>query len=118
MGAALSLSESLDRVADEVGDLVRLGDQLQAVISRLAAAEDPPDAATLIEAQTADLLSQRLAGLAGFIRALAKAAPGHVTADIGAAVRALTLAEQIRRLSAPCPHAAPDAPGGHTTFWD
>ena len=112
------LADSLDRVADEVADLVRLGDQLQAVISRLAAADGAPDAATLVEAQSADLLSQRLSGLAGFVRALADAAPSDLTTDIGAAISALTLAEQIHRLSAPCPHAAPETAGEHTTFWD
>jgi hypothetical protein len=69
------LSVTLDRVAQEVADLARLGETLQSVISRLAAG--PADPLTLMDAQGADLLSQRLEGLAAFVRALAQAAPGQ-----------------------------------------
>lgn len=109
------LSQSLDLVAREVTDLVALGDQLQELITRLVASAGPSDPAALIEAQAADLLSQRLSGLAAFVRALAHAAPSDVTADIGKALRVLTLAEQARRLSGPASTAeAPEL----MTFWD
>jgi hypothetical protein len=114
------LTESLSLVADEVDDLVRLGETVQAVISRLAVgAGGLPDAGLVVDAQAADLLSQRLAGLASFVRALADAAPRDISADIEGAVRALTLSEQARRLSGPVLAPTTDAGGGElTTFWD
>jgi hypothetical protein len=109
------LSESLDLVAREVTDLAVLGDQLQALITRLVISAGANDPAALIEAQAADLLSQRLSGLAAFLRALANAAPSDVMADMDKALRVLTLAEQARRLSSPAPPAeAPEL----VTFWD
>jgi len=111
------LAESLDLVAREVTDLVALGDQLQALISRLVVAAAPSDPSALIEAQAADLLSQRLAGLAAFVGALADAAPADVSADIENALRVLTLTEQARRLSNPASPPADDA-GEPLTFWD
>ena len=116
--AARPLSQSLDLVASEVAELALLGDRIQGVISRLAATLGAPDPDTLREAQAADLLSQRLAGLATFVQALALAAPRDATADIRAAVNALTLVEQARRLSGPY-HPLPGEPGDElTTFWD
>jgi hypothetical protein len=111
------LAESLELVAREVSDLAQAADQLQALVLRLAAggATDP---VVLIEAQAVDLFSQRLDGLAAFVRALADAAPNDVSADVGDAVRALTLAEQARRLSGAAPAPAPDPGGEPATFWD
>jgi hypothetical protein len=111
------LAESLDLVAREVTDLVAVGDQLQDLISRLVAAAAVSDPSALMEAQAADLLSQRLSGLAAFVRALADAAPSDVSADIDGALRLLTLTEQARRLSSPAPAPAADA-GEALTFWD
>ena len=114
--AARPLSESLDLVAREVTDLVAVGDQLQDLISRLAVAAGRVDPASMMEAQAVDLLSQRLSGLANFLRALADAAPADVAADIDKALRVLTLTEQAQRLSvgAPDPADADD----RMTFWD
>ena len=114
------LTESLTLVADEVDDLVRLGETVQTVISRLAVgAGGLPDVALMVDAQAADLLSQRLAGLADFVRALADAAPCDLSADIEDAVRALTLSEQARRLAGPVVAPAAEPSGGElTTFWD
>lgn len=116
--ARQTLAGSLDLVAQEVTDLVALGDQLQSLISRLVVAA-PSDPSAVIEAQAADLLSQRLSGLAAFVRALAEAAPAGVGADIESALRVLTLTEQARRLSSAssAPTPAPDA-GDVLTFWD
>jgi hypothetical protein len=98
------LAEPLRLAAIELTDLAALGDQLQRAIGRLTANQGPPDPEFLTEVQAADLLSQRLEGMAAFLRALAAAAPQDVTADVHAAVMSLTLAEQARRLSGP--HAA------------
>ncbi|MBJ7411011.1 MAG: hypothetical protein JHD15_11710 [Phenylobacterium sp.] len=114
--AARSLSESLDLVAREVTDLVAVGDQLQDLISRLVQTAGQSDPSAMIEAQAADLLSQRLSGLASFVRALADAAPADVAADIDDALRVLTLTEQARRLSDPS--HAPAETGDPMTFWD
>jgi Lon protease-like protein len=111
------LAESLDLVAREVTDLVAVGDQLQDLISRLVAAAGASDPSAMVEAQAADLLSQRLSGLAAFVRALAEAAPLDASADIDGALRLLTLTEQARRLSNPTSPPAVDA-GEALTFWD
>lgn len=113
-GAAMRpLAQSLDLVASEVSDLAQLADQLQALISRLAGGALDP--LVLIEAQAVDLLSQRLEGLAAFVRALAEAAPPELAADVAQAVRALSLAEQARRLSGAAMASAADEAA---TFWD
>lgn len=117
LAAHRPLAESLDLVAREVTDLVVLGDQLQDLISRLVVTAAATDPNALMEAQAADLLSQRLSGLAAFVRALADAAPTDVSADIESALRVLTLTEQARRLSNPGSPPAIDA-GEVTTFWD
>lgn len=111
------LRESLDLVAQEASDLVNLGDQIQGVISRLVSAALPSDPSLMIDAQAADLLSQRLSGLASFVGALAEAAPAGLAADIEAATRTLTLAEQARRLSGPSMNPAPDT-GETVILWD
>ena len=115
--ATACLRESLDLVAQEASDLVQLGDQLQGVISRLVGASLPSDLSILVDAQAADLLSQRLSGLAAFVRALAEAAPAGLAADIDNAIRTLTLAEQARRLSGPSLTPPPET-GELMTFWD
>jgi hypothetical protein len=111
------LAESLDLVGEDLRELVVLAERVQGVISRLAAG-GAPDPRTLVDAQAADLLSQRLAGLNSFVRALADAERGELTADLEAAVRDLTLAEQARRLSGALPAAAPEATAEAATFWD
>jgi Lon protease-like protein len=111
------LAVSLEMVAREVTDLAELGDQLQGLISRLVVAAGPGDPSAMIEAQAADLLSQRLTGLASFVRALADAAPDDLAADIASAMRLLTLAEQARRLSNPDVPSVAEV-GDPMTFWD
>jgi len=115
---ARPLSASLGLVAHEVSDLVRLAERLQTVIAHLAAGGPAPDLNILIDAQAADLLTQRLAGLAVFVQALSQAAPVEVSADVEAAVRALTLSEQARRLSGIISAVQPEGAGDTLTFWD
>ena len=103
------IAEPLRLAALEVTDLARLGDRLQGVIASLSAnSGGRPDPGLLIEAQAADLMSQRLVGLAAFLAALAEAAPADASIDIYEAVMDLTLAEQARRLGGP--GHAPAAP--------
>ena len=95
------LAEPLSLAALEIADLAGVADVLQGVIARLAAQAGRPDAELMADAQAADVLSQRLEGVAAFLRALAKAAPAGVTTDVHAAVMDLTVAEQARRLCGP-----------------
>ena len=100
------IAEPLSLAAIELTELAELGDQLQHALARLTETLGPPDLAFISEAQAADLLSQRLVGMAAFLRAIARAAPASLMADVHAAVMDLTLAEQARRLSGPHPPAA------------
>ena len=114
--AASPLAASLDLVAEEIGELAELGDRMQSVISRLAAAA-PHDPIALEDAQVSDLLSQRLEGLTAFVRALAEAERSSDYAVVERAVSALTLAEQARRLAGGAPLPCPE-PAEPVTFWD
>jgi len=106
------ISEPLRLAAMEVADLAHLGDRLQGVIAILSASSARPDPNMVMEAQAADLMSQRLTGLAAFLTALAEAAPATAVVDIYDAVMDLTLAEQARRLSGPGHAPAPAAVEG------
>jgi hypothetical protein len=110
------LAETLDLVAREVADLARMADRLERVIQRLAA-DGVRDPAALMDAQAADLLTQRLDGLAAFVGALAGAAAADVSIDVAGAARRLPLADQARRLTgAPAPAVGPESEA--PTFWD
>ena len=93
------MGEALDVAAVELGDLARLGDQLERILASLAAHAGDISPELLAECQVADLLSQRLVGVSAFVASLAKAAPREVMVDVLDAVRSLTLAEQAHRLS-------------------
>jgi hypothetical protein len=112
------LAEVLGPVAEEIADLARMAERLQGVISRMAAA-GAPDRALMVDAQAADLLSQRLDGLSAFMTALSAAAPDGLPADLGEALRRSRLSEQARRLAGdPAEPSACDSNGELTTFWD
>jgi hypothetical protein len=119
-GPIRPIAEPLRLAAVEVTDLARLGDRLQGVIASLSAnSAGRPDPGLVIEAQAADLISQRLMGLAAFLTALAEAAPADARIDIHAAVMDLTLAEQARRLGGPgCGPALPVDGGDLVLFGD
>ena len=93
------IGEALDVAAVELGDLARLGDQLERILASLAAQAGLASPELLAECQVADLLSQRLVGVSAFVASLAKSAPREVMVDVLDAVRSLTLAEQAHRLS-------------------
>jgi hypothetical protein len=109
------LAEPLHLAAVEIADLARVADDLQHLIARLAATAQL-DADLMAQAQASDLLSQRLAGMAAFLRALSAAAPAGAKADVHAAVMELTLAEQARRLAGPPPAHDCEAQGELTLF--
>jgi hypothetical protein len=99
------LAEPLRLAAIEIADLARVADGVQGVIAELSALARP-SAELIAEAQAADLLTQRLAGLAAFLRTLSDVAPADAVADVHAAVMHLTLAEQARRLAGPAQRIA------------
>lgn len=96
-----TLANTLSLTAIELADLVRLGDRLEVMIARLISRHGIEDGELLADGQAADLLSQRLAGMAAFVAALAESTPQEVHIDVVDAVRGLTLAEQVRRLAGP-----------------
>ena len=110
------LAEPLHLAAVEIADLARVADEVQYVIAQLAGGARP-DGALMAQAQLADLLTQRLAGLAAFLRALSAAAPAGAMTDVRKAVMDLTLAEQARRLGGPARALADDASDGELTLF-
>jgi hypothetical protein len=108
----------LGLAAVELADLARLSDRLQQSVARLTADLGPPDSGFLTEVQAIDLLSQRLDGMAAFLRVLAASAPTNVMTDVHAAVMGLTLAEQARRLSGAHPQPAEPADDGELQLFE
>ena len=91
------LVQPLQLAAQEVGDLVVLSERLQALLAQLMR-ESEPSVQRMVEAQAADLLSQRLAGVQSYLAALAEASPIGAQIDVAGAVMSLLLAEQAHRL--------------------
>lgn len=112
------LSEPLRLAAEELAELAVMAEALQRTIVRVAKAGGTPDLQMMAELQAADLLSQRLAGMATFLNVIADSAPETAVADVDAAVLDLTLAEQARRLRGPRPadKYAPPEPEAHGEF--
>lgn len=111
------VAEPLGVAAMELFDLARLADRLEVLVADLAGRSGPLDPALVMECQIADMLSQRLIGLAAFLAALATAAPQDARVDVSAAVRGLALSDQARCLAALTPAEA-RADGELTLFED
>lgn len=112
------LSGPLRMAAEEIAELARMADELQRMIVRVTETNAPRDLQFMTEFQAADLLSQRLAGIAMFLNVIADSAPETAVADVDAAVLDLTLAEQARRLrgSRAADTFAPPEPEAHGEF--
>ncbi len=112
------LSEPLRLAAEEIAELARMAEDLQHTIARATEASGSPGLQLMTEFQAADLLSQRLAGIAMFLNVIADSAPETAVTDVDAAVLDLTLAEQARRLRGPRPAEkfAPPEPAAHGEF--
>jgi hypothetical protein len=93
------LSDALGLVAEELADLARLADALDAAIAGLAARLGVKDATVLTNCQAADLFAQRLAGVAEFVAGLGAKVPAEVTVDLAEAIRGLTLGDQAERFA-------------------
>lgn len=74
-----------------------------------------PSPAVVQAMQEGDLLYQKIAGIAGFLRALVLEMPAEWTLDTASATRALGLVELARKIGAHghAPHAHDDVDYGH-----
>ncbi len=111
------LPDVMAALADELSELVRLGDELERLMARLVAVSDPSDTVLLHQAQAVDLFVQRLTGAAIYVRALAIAAPQATAIDVLEAIRDLTLTDQAQRLAGLSAENADD-PGDVMLFGD
>ncbi len=88
----------LARLRSELEDIAGRIDRNQAAIARTTWAAGAADADYVRAMQDADLSAQRIAGVAGFLRALSEAAHPHWRVDTAAATDTLTLTEMIRTI--------------------
>lgn len=88
----------LARLRSELEDIAGRIDRNQAAIARTTWAAGAADADYVRAMQDADLSAQRIAGVAGFLRALSEAAHPHWRVDTTAATDTLTLTEMIRTI--------------------
>ena len=114
----MPIGDALAVIAGELADLARLGDQVEAIIADLVGQAGKVSPDLLRRCQAADLLSQRLAGVAAFVNAVGQVAPANVTFDVLAAVRTVTLADQANRLSGRSVTALQSAHGELALFED
>jgi hypothetical protein len=85
-------------LAEEIGDLARLSDRLQSLISAALLADGSANPDHVKEFQAIDLLVQRLHGVATFVDALAAATPVDWRVDAAAAAAGVPLGDLARRL--------------------
>jgi hypothetical protein len=98
--AGEGLREVLARIRAELDDIAGRIDRNQAAIARATWAAGASDADYVRAMQDADLSAQRIAGLAGNMRALGEAADPRWRVDTAAAAATLTLAGMVRSVGA------------------
>jgi hypothetical protein len=98
-GDAAPVSQTLLAVAQEIGDLARVSDRLQVLISEALIADGTTNADHLLEFQAIDLLVQRLHGVSSFLETLADLAPADWRLDSVAAASNVLLTALANRLS-------------------
>ena len=102
----------LARIRSELEDIAGRIDRNQAAIARATWAAAASDAAYVRAMQDADLSAQRIAGLAGYLRALGDTVDPRWRLDTRAAAATLTLAGMARTVGGRAiEHAVPDAAG-------
>ena len=113
------IADILARIRSELEEIAGRIDRNQAAIARSTWAAGASDADYVRAMQDADLSAQRIAGVAGFLRALGEAAHPHWRIDTAAATETLTLAGLARAIGA-AGHAGeakePAAPGDVDLF--
>ena len=91
-------TDVLARLRRELEDIAGRIDRNQAAIARTTWGAGATDADYVRAMQDADLSAQRIAGVAGFLRALSEAAHPHWRIDTSGATGTLTLTEMIRTI--------------------
>ncbi|WP_157017968.1 hypothetical protein [Mesorhizobium xinjiangense] len=99
----------LARIEAELCDIARAIDRNQAVIASAAAGLPNVAPSVLCAVQEADLLSQKVAGIADFIAACRDGLPRDLDIDAGAALAGVKLAGLRRRLASTDGSALADA---------
>jgi hypothetical protein len=94
------LAEVIMRVEDELSDIAKLIDYNQSLIARLTWEAGASDPSYIKAMQDADLISQKIAGIAGFLRALADATPPDFHVDTHRATGDLRLTELTHKIGA------------------
>ena len=92
------MADVLERIRAELEEISARIDRNQAMIARTTWSVGVADADYVRAMQDADLSAQRIAGVAGFLRALGDAAHPHWRVDTSLATGALTLAGLIRSI--------------------
>jgi hypothetical protein len=110
------LADVLSRVVGVLAEMARLVDHNQSLIARVTwktAATDPSYVAAM---QEADLVSQKLDGVAGFLRAISNALPPDFRVETQRATDDLLLAELTHKIGARGGEKAQDAGEGAGEF--
>lgn len=97
------LGDVLARIRQELEDIAGRIDRNQAAIARSSWAAGSTDAGYVRAMQDADLSAQRIAGIAGFLRALGESAHPQWRIDTAPAARTLTLDGLARALGSAGP---------------
>lgn len=103
------ISEVLEAAVLEVKELAHMADELQSTIVQLGVADADPN--MVIGCQSADLLSQRLAGLVHLLENLALATPGNAVLDFDPVGCGLTLGSQAARFGGGAPSPVLESAG-------
>jgi hypothetical protein len=94
------LASVISRVEEELGDIAQLIDYNQSVIAKLTWEAGGSDPAYVKAMQDADLISQKLAGIAEFLRNVADAVPPDFHVETHRATGNLRLAELMHKIGA------------------
>lgn len=113
------LADVLGLIAEEMAELARLADALDAAIAGLASRLVVKDARTLADCQAADLFAQRLTGAADFVASLGASVSADARVDLTEAIQRLGLGDQARRFAGSPPRSDPSPDrGGVVCFFD
>jgi len=94
------LADVIMRVEEELEDLARLVDHNQSLIARVTWDVGAADPGYVRAMQDADLISQKLVGIANFLRSIADVVPADFHVETHRATGNLRLAELMRKIGA------------------
>jgi hypothetical protein len=110
------ITQVLARIHAELDEIARRIDRNQAAIARSTWRAGAGDASYVTAMQDADLNAQRIAGVAGFLRALGDAADPRWRVDTAAAAAGLRLAALERAIGRDVPAGEDGAAGDVDLF--